>query len=444
MDGASARPARPRAGSNCRGTVVFGLLQLLAPSVARVRPSELQALWHLYENGGGANWRDNEHWDLSKDPCRMLRARVPYRGAAAEDWSAVPMHSNTWYEATPWYGVGCIDPCDDYLDGDMCTAGRIVSLRLRANNLVGDASGWIGIGSLRNFTHLDLSYNSLAGSLPTHIGQINNLEVLQLRDNSLGGALPSELGALNANGVGELREISLANNSFEGVLPPTLAAHAQTLMSFDVGQNLRISGTVPASYASLPALQVLYLRNNSLSGTLPGLGGGGSGGTSQLRYLELQGNAGFSGTLPSELGGLTDLFTFDAQGLKISGTLPSELGQLNSLTFLRLNDNLLSGSLPTELGNLNRLENLDLYNNALEGDMPSELGRLINLRLMYLPNEQLLPLRLRYCQHRLPNLGKYSYRLVREEYYKMASSICPEPYDTLSAFGTMAQLSGDV
>ena len=41
-------------------------------------------------------------------------------------------------------------------------------------------------------------------------------------------------------------------------------------------------------------------------------------------------------------------------------------------------------------------------------------------------------------------IAKYSYRLVREEYYKFASSICPEPYDTLSAFGTLSQLSGDV
>ena len=420
------------------------MLLLCTLSAARVRPSELQALWHLYENAGGANWHDNEHWDLSKDPCRMLRARVPYRGAAAGEWSATAYDPNAWYEPTPWFGVGCIDPCDDYLDGDNCTAGRIVSLRLRANGLVGDLSGWVGLGQLRNLTHLDLSYNSLAGSLPTQLGQINNLEVLQVRDNSLGGALPSEIGALNANGVGELREISLANNSFDGHLPPTLAAHAQTLLSFDVGQNHRVSGTIPPSFASLPKLQVLYLRNNSLSGTLPALGGGGSAGTSDLRYLELWGNAAFSGTLPPQLGGLTNLFTLDAQGLKISGTLPTQLGQLSALHFLRLNDNLISGALPTQLGTLRRLETLDLYSNAFAGDLPSELGELINLRLLYLPNEQLLPLRLRYCQHRLPNLGKYSYRLVREEYYKMASSICPEPYDTLSAFGTLTQLSGDV
>ena len=67
---------------------------------------------------------------------------------------------------------------------------------------------------------------------------------------------------------------------------------------------------------------------------------------------------------------------------------------------------------------------------------------LINLRLFYVPDEQLLPLRLRYCRQRLPNVGKYSYRIVREEYYRMASSLCPEPFDTLNAFGNLGQITG--
>ena len=67
-----------------------------------------------------------------------------------------------------------------------------------------------------------------------------------------------------------------------------------------------------------------------------------------------------------------------------------------------------------------------------------------SLRQMFVPNELLLPLRLRYCQHRLPNVGKYNYRIVREEYDRMVTSICPDPYDTLQAFGTLEELSGEV
>ena len=44
----------------------------------------------------------------------------------------------------------------------------------------------------------------------------------------------------------------------------------------------------------------------------------------------------------------------------------------------------------------------------------------------------------------LPNVGKYNYRIVREEFMRMATSICPEPLDTLGTFGTLAELSGDI
>lgn len=429
-------------------TALAGAL-LLWSSCARVRPSEAQALLYLYNQSSGASWINNGHWDITKDPCRKVSAPVPYRGfASASEFAAQPFKPGQRYEATPWYGVGCVDPCDDYLDGDGCTAGRITGLALPRNGLGAPPPGlppfdWRSLGEMRNLTLLDLSYNSISGSIPTEIGLINNIEAINLRDNSFYGDLPSELGSLNANGVGKLSEISLANNRLRGHLPSSLASHASSLVYLDVAHNLHLSGTMPASYSSLPALQVFYLQNNSFSGTLPA-NFGADGGLAEVRYFELWGNPKISGTLPPTIGNLTDLYTLDLKGLRLSGTLPSELGKLQNLHFLRLNDNRFSGSLPTQLGNLQGLETLDLYNNPFAGNMPSELGRLINLRLMYLPNEQLLPLRLRYCQYRLPSLGKYSYRLVREEYYKFASSICPEPYDTLSAFGTLSQLSGDV
>lgn len=412
-------------------------LWLALPAAARVRPSEHAALMSLYEATSGATWANNEHWDRTKDPCRLNGGPVPHRGFATQ-----PFRTDVRYEPTPWFGVGCIDPCDDYLDGPDCTAGRILSLRLRDNGLSGSLNGWVGIGEMRNITHIDLSYNALSGSIPTEIGQINNLEALILRSNALSGALPTEIADVNANGVGRLAEVSLAVNRLEGTLPAALAQHAPSLLSLDVSNN-SLSGTIPPEYADMHALQVLYVHHNALSGSLPSALTGSSGLTS-LRYLQLQGNPRLSGTLPSDLGALTALYTLDAVGDALSGSLPTALGGLAALHFLRMNDNAISGSLPTQLGALQRLETLDLYGNRFVGHMPSQLARLINLRLLYLPNEQLLPLRLRYCQQRLPNLGKYSYRLVREEYQRMATSICPEPYDTLTAFGTLSELSGDV
>ena len=45
------------------------------------------------------------------------------------------------------------------------------------------------------------------------------------------------------------------------------------------------------------------------------------------------------------------------------------------------------------------------------------------------------------------SVGKYLLlpdRIVREQYFQMISAVCPQPYTTLTAFGTLTQMSGDV
>ena len=68
----------------------------------------------------------------------------------------------------------------------------------------------------------------------------------------------------------------------------------------------------------------------------------------------------------------------------LSGSIPAELGNLTNLTNLDLSTNSLSGGIPSELGNLTNLTTLDLYNNPLSGSIPSELGNLTNLIDLFL------------------------------------------------------------
>ena len=415
---------------------LLALAIVLPYSGARLRPAEHDALWQLYEATQGASWTNNDGWDRATDPCRKTRTRtINYF-----DSHATEARSGTRYNATPWFGVGCLDPCDDYLDGFHCTAGRVSSLLLGSNNLNGDIAGWLSVGQLRNLTHVELNNNALSGGLPTQIGLIRNLNVIRLENNELSGDLPSELASLNTDprGEGELSEVSLANNQLHGVLPASFGPRLDTLRMLDASNN-SISGTLPEAYGQMPSLQVLHLHLNGLSGTLPAsLGIGGTA----IRSLDLNSNPALSGTLPTSIGQMESLQRLLLDSTALSGTLPTTLGMLTNLNILKLNDNQLSGSLPTELGRFGALEELDLYGNVFAGDVPSQIGRLTNLRLLFLPNEQLLPLRLRYCQQRMPNVGKYSYRIMREEYQRMMTSICPEPYDTLNAFGTLAQISG--
>ena len=194
-------------------------------AAARLRTPEVEALWWLYTHTGGEFWNNNEGWDPSSDPCRAHAA--PYRvfDVRPEPYEAEAVN------ATPWWGVGCFAPCDDYLDGLNCRAGRATALSLRNNGLAGDLSGWSAVAELRNLTVLDLSLNALRGTVPTELGEINNLERLKLDSNLLTGTIPPELGLVNSRGVYQLRELTLDNTALSGTLPTVLGAKASSSTS---------------------------------------------------------------------------------------------------------------------------------------------------------------------------------------------------------------------
>ena len=55
---------------------------------------------------------------------------------------------------------------------------------------------------------------------------------------------------------------------------------------------------------------------------------------------------------------------------RLTGTIPPELGNLTNLTNLSLNDNRLTGEMPSELGNLEYLNWLSFGGNQLTGCVP--------------------------------------------------------------------------
>ena len=88
------------------------------------------------------------------------------------------------------------------------------------------------------------------------------------------------------------------------------------------------------------------------------------------------------GTLPTELGTLTQLNYLDLRNNTISGSIPSEIGLLTQLTYLELSGNILSGTIPSEIGLLTQLTYMNVKDNGLDGTIPSEIGDLTQLTFL--------------------------------------------------------------
>ncbi len=123
----------------------------------------------------------------------------------------------------------------------------------------------------------------------------------------------------------------------------------------------------------------LYLRKNQLTGTIPPE----LGNLTNLEGLYLGSNQ-LTGEIPLELGSLANLEWLSLKQNQVTGTIPPELGKLSNLTRLNIFGNQLTGTIPPELVKLSNLTFLDLQGNQLVGAIPPELGNLAGLEKLYL------------------------------------------------------------
>jgi hypothetical protein len=129
---------------------------------------------------------------------------------------------------------------------------------------------------------------------------------------------------------------------------------------------------------------VLDLAINELTGSLPPE----LGTLSNLLNLWLLANK-FSGAIPKEIGKLKNITSLLLTRNQLSGTIPIELRYMKNITDLCLDDNQLSGTIPAELSELSNLEWLYLGYNQLTGPIPKELGKLSKLAYFTLSTNQL-------------------------------------------------------
>ena len=135
-----------------------------------------------------------------------------------------------------------------------------------------------------------------------------------------------------------------------------------------------LRGSLPPELGELTELEELSLDWSGLTGPIPPA----LGKLSRLRKLVLV-DAQLSGPIPPALGNLTGLTELKLHRNQLSGTIPPALGNLTSLRVLSLFTNNLTGEMPAELGRLTHLEQLDVGDNGLSGPIPVELGALTAL-----------------------------------------------------------------
>ena len=98
-----------------------------------------------------------------------------------------------------------------------------------------------------------------------------------------------------------------------------------------------------------------------------------------LKYLGMQ-QGGLSGTIPTEIGTLTNLSILDFDFNQLTGTLPTELISLSKLTQFDVNDNKLSGSISVVGGLGLGMNFISLHKNAFTGVVPDAIGAYTNLK----------------------------------------------------------------
>jgi len=81
------------------------------------------------------------------------------------------------------------------------------------------------------------------------------------------------------------------------------------------------------------------------------------------------------GSIPSEIGNLTNLTALDLCNNQLTGSIPSEIGNLTNLSKLKLEYNQLKGEIPESICNLNvnwsKSFDFGIYNNQLSPPYPS-------------------------------------------------------------------------
>ncbi|KAF5759307.1 putative protein kinase RLK-Pelle-LRR-XI-1 family [Helianthus annuus] len=271
-----------------------------------------------------------------------------------------------------------------------CTATTVTGITIINQDITGPVPPFIC--DLKNLTHLDLNNNYITGSFPTVLYNCTNLRYLDLSQNYFVGRIPDDISRLSP----EIRYLSLSSNNFTGDIPvnisrllklSSLQLHAnlfngsfpeeigvlKDLEELLLGFNPFTPSRLPQSFFQLEKLRKFIMTEANLIGDIPG----NLSGMPAMELLDLSVND-ITGTIPSDLFLLKNLTEVYLYGNNLIGEIPDSIEATN-MQIIDLSANKLIGKIPDGFGNLMSLWNLSLMINHLSGEVPASIARLPNL-----------------------------------------------------------------
>ncbi len=345
---------------------------------------EYRALRELYDSLGGSQWVRKTSWPATTSKTINITAAQmnAWFGitVGGGDITRIELPSNNLVGKLP-ESIGTFKRMnrlriqDNHIHGtipeSLCSITALTYLNLGINSFDGAIPE--SIGNLVNLTWLGLYTNPLEGNLPQGLFNLTNLENLYIFYTNIDGAIPSSISAFS-----KIKVLHLYQNKHTGPLPSELFGLV-TLTNLAVSNNVTLNGSIPPEIGNLTNLTELWLNGNDFSGQLPE----SFGNLSKMKYLQLSMNR-FTGPLPASMSSMKSMEWAALALNEFSGPIPSWFGDMPLLDSLWLYGNKFTGELPENLKNATSLVILDVHNNKLEGALPLWLGSLNKLRTLRL------------------------------------------------------------